>query len=70
VDGQPNEGLSTTTTRKAVVRKDEAIHPLSGSGLTWMVRFHMPKIWFLIVEHIRFDCIVFSLTYFFLPCNL
>jgi len=43
--------------RKVWIRNDEAIHPLKGSGLTYMVKLHMPRIWFLILEHIRFDCI-------------
>jgi hypothetical protein len=37
--------------RKAWVRKDDDVHPSRGSGLTKMVRIHIPRIWFLILEH-------------------
>jgi len=51
VDGSSDEFLSATTKKKAGLGQKEAdIHPLRENGLT-LVRVHMPRILFLILEH-------------------
>jgi hypothetical protein len=51
VDGSSNKVLSTTAKKKAGMGQEGGRHsPLKGEW-THLVRIHMPRIWFLILEH-------------------
>jgi hypothetical protein len=65
IDNQLKACQQPPWVRQVWVRNDEVIHPLRGSGLTYLVRLYMPRIWFLILEHIRFDCVAFVS-----PCHI